>query len=118
MSPLKGAKTSFILQVLLYLLETQSTLEAQTKTYAIKAARLFDGISGTPLEPGLVIVSDGKVQSAGKSIIPPGATVIDPGDATLLLGFIDTHTHVSDEFNADYDGPPSRPATPRRRAKR
>lgn len=77
----------------------------QTKTYAIKAARLFDGVSGTLTEPGLVIVSEGKIQAIGnRTTIPPGATVIDLGDATLLPGFIDAHTHLSSEFNADYDG--------------
>jgi imidazolonepropionase-like amidohydrolase len=78
--------------------------EAQTRLYAIRAARLFDGIGGTLVEPGLLIVSDGKIQSAGSRSIPPGAIVVDLGDATLLPGFIDAHTHLSDEFNANYDG--------------
>jgi imidazolonepropionase-like amidohydrolase len=78
--------------------------EAQTGLYAIRAARLFDGIGGTLVEPGLLIVSDGKIQSAGSRPIPPGAIVVDLGDATLLPGFIDAHTHLSDEFNANYDG--------------
>jgi adenine deaminase len=63
--------------------------EAQTRLYAIRAARLFDGIGGTLVEPGLLIVSDGKIQSAGSRSIPPGAIVVDLGDATLLPGFID-----------------------------
>ena len=76
----------------------------QTKLFAIKAARLFDGSSGALTQPGLVIVSDGKIQSVGGNIVPPGATILDLGDATLLPGFIDAHTHLSQEFNPNYDG--------------
>jgi imidazolonepropionase-like amidohydrolase len=66
------------------------------KTYALKAARLFDGKSNSLTTPGVVVVADGKIVSAGSSAtIPAGAEVIDLGDATLLPGFIDAHTHVT-----------------------
>jgi imidazolonepropionase-like amidohydrolase len=80
-----------------------STLAAQS-TYVLKAARLFDGSSGQLMTPGSVVVSNGVIQSVGGGNVPAGATVIDLGDATLLPGFIDAHTHLSDEFNPDYDG--------------
>jgi imidazolonepropionase-like amidohydrolase len=73
------------------------------KLYAIRAARLFDSATGAITQPGLVVVSDGKIQSIGGTA-PANATVIDLGDATLLPGFIDAHTHLSMEFNADYNG--------------
>jgi imidazolonepropionase-like amidohydrolase len=85
------------------LLSLAGLAHAQTKFYAIRAARLFDGVSGTVTEPGLVVVADGKIQSVGGRNVPAGATVIDLGDATLMPGFIDAHTHLSDEFNANYD---------------
>jgi imidazolonepropionase-like amidohydrolase len=71
---------------------------------AIRAARLFDGTSEKIVAPGLVVVSGGTIQSVGGLTIPPGATVIDLGDATLLPGFIDAHTHLTMDFNADYNG--------------
>jgi len=79
-----------------------STLAAQDRVYAIKAARLFDGVNDRLAEPGLVVVSGGKIQSVGGAA-PAGATVIDLGDATLLAGFIDAHTHLSEEFDPDYN---------------
>src|SRR5580658_11167798 len=79
-----------------------STLVAQS-TYVLKAARLFDGSSGQLTTPGSLVVSNGVIQSVGGNA-PAGAPVIDLGDATLLPGFIDAHTHLSDEFNPDYDG--------------
>ena len=97
-------KASNTARIAFVLLSFSFVLNAQTGSWAIKAARLFDGISGTLVEPGLVVVSDGKIQSVGGRTIPPGATVVDLGDATLLPGFIDAHTHLSGEFNANYDG--------------
>ncbi|MBV8843383.1 MAG: amidohydrolase family protein [Bryobacterales bacterium] len=76
---------------------------AQNRTYAIKAARLFDGTSDRLITPGLVIVENGKIQSVGGAV-PAGAMVIDLGDATLLPGFIDAHTHLTDDFDPDYNG--------------
>lgn len=80
-----------------------STLSAQTRVYVLKAARLFDGKSNSLVQPGLVVISEGKIQSVGGAA-PSGATVIDLGDATLLPGFIDAHTHLTMDFNPDYNG--------------
>jgi imidazolonepropionase-like amidohydrolase len=87
----------------LLLITFAGALSAQG-TYVLKAARLFDGASGQLVTPGMVVVSGGVIQSVGGGSAPAGATVIDLGDATLLPGFIDAHTHLSDEFNPDYNG--------------
>ena len=72
-------------------------------TYVLKAARLFDGKSNTLVMPGLVVVIDGKIAAVGPSAnIPAGAEVIDLGDATLLPGFIDAHTHLTMPFSDDF----------------
>jgi len=77
------------------------TLSAQTVT-AIKAARMFDGKSDQIISPGLIVISNGHIQSVGGSI-PAGAKIIDLGDATLLPGFIDSHTHLTMDFDLDYN---------------
>jgi imidazolonepropionase-like amidohydrolase len=69
---------------------------AAPHTIVIKAARLFDGVSGRLTDGATVVVAGGKIQSVGGAI-PPNADVIDVGDATLLPGFIDSHVHMDSE---------------------
>jgi imidazolonepropionase-like amidohydrolase len=77
--------------------------KAASKTYVLKAARLFDGKSNALTTPGVVVVTDGKIVAAGTSAAAPaGAEVIDLGDATLLPGFIDAHTHLTMAYSEDY----------------
>jgi len=77
--------------------------KAAPKSYVLKAARMFDGKSNSLLTPGLVVVTDGKIVSVGSAASAPSdADVIDLGDATLLPGFIDAHTHLTMMYSEDY----------------
>src|SRR6202167_2864174 len=76
---------------------------ASAQSIVLKAARLFDSVSGTVVDHGVVVVVGGKIQSVGAdSKIPDGAEVIDLGDATLLPGFIDAHVHLSFESSENW----------------
>jgi imidazolonepropionase-like amidohydrolase len=71
--------------------------------YALKATRLYDGKSDRVVRPGIVIVKAGKILAAGDRVaIPADARVIELGDATLLPGLIDAHTHLSFEATLDW----------------
>jgi imidazolonepropionase-like amidohydrolase len=86
----------FFLSLALLLPSQGQGQKPASKTTVLKAARLFDGKSDALLTPGIVVVTDGKIVAAGATAaVPAGAEVIDLGDATLLPGFIDAHTHVT-----------------------
>jgi imidazolonepropionase-like amidohydrolase len=68
---------------------------------AIRAARLFDARKGAIVQPGLVVVDGERIVQVGGAA-PAGAKTIDVGDATLLPGLIDAHTHLSFESGASW----------------
>jgi imidazolonepropionase-like amidohydrolase len=77
--------------------------KSASKTYVLKAARLFDGKSNAVVAPGLILVSGGKIVAVGATAkVPADAQITDFGDATLLPGFIDAHTHLTFPYSDDY----------------
>lgn len=64
--------------------------------FALRAARLFDGVSVSSLGRPLVLVGDGRILDIGESGVAGSGdvTVIDLGDVTLLPGLVDCHQHL------------------------
>ncbi len=78
--------------------------ENRSAVTAFRAARLFDGKSDELVREGVVLVEGRKIVAAGaKLAVPEGVRVVDLGDATLCPGFIDAHTHVTGEYNEDWN---------------
>jgi imidazolonepropionase-like amidohydrolase len=68
---------------------------ASKRRIAIRAARLLDGKTDKLLKNATVLVEGDKITAISTgAAIPAGAQPIDLGDATLLPGLIDAHTHL------------------------
>lgn len=76
---------------------------AEPRAIVLKAARAFDGRGGGVTSPGLVVVRGDRIVAVGPGVaIPAGAETIDLGDATILPGLIDAHTHITFEMTGDW----------------
>ena len=53
------------MKILAVLFALANVVFAQGNTYVLKAAHLFDGVSGQLVSPGMVVVSNGTISSVG-----------------------------------------------------
>src|SRR5688572_25273619 len=88
-----------------------SNLPAQSKQKpslkALKAAAMLDVESGKIVPRPVVLIDGERIRALGTDIaIPPEAEVIHLGDAFLLPGLIDCHTHITTTYRfLLYGGP-------------
>src|SRR5437868_2156870 len=81
--------------------QTKSNPAQTAQTIVVRAAHIFDVERGQMIERPVIIIAGDKIASVGANLaIPPGAQVFDLGDATLLPGLIDAHTHITYHFDA------------------
>lgn len=94
--------TGLLLLAMLSLLGATST-QAQDgdATLAIKAGRIFP-VNAAPIEQGIILVKQGKIQAVGKDIeIPEDATVIDASDKVVIPGLIHAMTTLNERGRDD-----------------
>ena len=90
------------MKILLSFLLAASFSAAQSRAIVLRAARMFDGVSDRVVSPGVIVVLGDKIRGIGPDAeIPANSEVMDLGDATLLPGFIDAHTHLTDFYSLD-----------------
>ena len=89
------------LTTLFFVLFSIGQLAAQSPTLVtlVKAGRLLDPRTGNVLSPAAVLIEEGKIKDVGspsqvQAHAPAGVKTIDLGNATLLPGLIDSHTHL------------------------
>src|SRR3954465_3609502 len=73
-------------------------------TVVLRAARLIDGTGAAVVTNGVVVVTGDRIVAVGPAssvTVPAGARIVDLGDATLMPGFIDAHTHIIGRALAD-----------------
>ncbi|HLZ50056.1 MAG TPA: amidohydrolase family protein [Candidatus Acidoferrum sp.] len=96
----------------------QEKEKAATKKIAIRAGRLIDGKSDTPILNAVILIEGDKIVSVTPGGNPPaGVELIDLSKATVLPGFADVHTHVllnGDITAQDYDVQLLKESTPYR----
>lgn len=82
---------------------TGSAQDASQGAVVLRAARMFDATSERIRDDAIVVVQAGRIVGVGRdAAIPEGARTIDLGDATLLPGFIDVHSHLTLEPDENY----------------
>ena len=93
-----GERISFRLLVLALALAVLP-LVAQVprpRVTVLRAARLIDGTGAPVIAPAMIRIEGERIAEVGTTVrIPPDATLLDLGDATLLPGLIDLHTHLT-----------------------
>ena len=73
---------------------------APKRTIALKATRMIMGVDDTVVQNGVILIEGERIKAVGAALpIPANAEVIDLGDATLLPGLIDAHTHLLSEMD-------------------
>ena len=87
-------------------LNAQSTGSTPPLRIAIRAGKLIDGKSDSPIANVLILIEGEKITSVTPGgTAPAGVTLLDFSNATVLPGLIDAHTHIllqGDVTEADY----------------
>src|SRR4029453_158446 len=94
-----------VLSVALALCTAPLTAQApRAQGTVLRAARMLAGTGAPPLAPAMIRIEGERIVEVGTNVrIPPGARLVDLGDATLLPGLIDLHTHLTGDERVHWE---------------
>jgi len=93
-----------LLSLALVLCVGAAPTRAEEALTVVRAARVIDGRGGEPLRPGIIVIRGERIEAIGTDLrIPPGARLVDLGEATVVPGLIDLHTHLTDEVGTHWE---------------
>src|SRR5687768_12957134 len=90
--------------VLALLAAALSAQSPSAQVTVLKAAQLIDGTGAAPIRPAMIRIEGERIVEVGARVrIGPGDRVVDLGDATLLPGLIDLHTHLTGDEQVHWE---------------
>jgi imidazolonepropionase-like amidohydrolase len=70
----------------------------------LQAGRMIDGTGAAPIRPAMIRIEGDRIMEVGTKVrVPPGARIVDLGEATLLPGLIDLHTHLTGDERVHWE---------------
>ena len=94
-----------VLSVLTTAPAQQAGRSAAGRVTAIRCGRVIDGKSDTPIDNAVILIEGERITAIGANVaVPAGAEVIDLGNATVLPGLIDSHTHLLQNYDGALGG--------------
>ena len=102
----KPISTALILAVsFLLFLRTTTAQNSPAPALAVRASRMLDVKTGNVVTNAVILIENGRIKSAGSGLaIPAGTEVIDLGEAMMLPGLIDCHTHLLQNYDGAVGG--------------
>ena len=100
-------KTKMSVSILLALLAFSSTIAANEGTIAFIGATIIDGTDAPPLENGVLVITDGRIQTVGPRsdvTLPQDAEVVDVSEKYIMPGLINAHGHVGATIGLNGNG--------------
>jgi imidazolonepropionase-like amidohydrolase len=89
----------------LLLLGTTTAQNPPAPSLAVRASRMLDVKTGTIVTNAVIVIENGRIKAAGSGLaIPAGTELIDLGEAMILPGLIDCHTHLLQNYDGSVGG--------------